>query len=141
VLTVRSFVLAAASFALVSCAVQPPAGGPNLRLDLQVRNSGIRGGFVWLESPAEGRWHRLGQAEFLCLTCPVPIAENVLGYEIAVLDDSCVVVARHQVVGGELLLEIDPGPVVRLGPAPPLGDWLPGDSAPLDRASVPCPPP
>jgi hypothetical protein len=109
------------------------------RLDLQVRNSGLRGGYLWLSiTGGAGRWHQFGQATFSCVTCPVPFGGTGPSYDIAVLDESCRMVAKHQATGGELLLEIDIGPVVKLVEAPPLQDWMPEDSAPADPATVPC---
>ena len=112
-----------------------------LPLDLQVRNSGLPGGYLWLamaDQPMTGRWHHFGMAQFMCVTCPRPFVGFGASYEIAVLDDSCQVRAIQRTAGGQLLVEIDPGPTVRLVPAPPLGDWLPEDSPPADAASVPC---
>ena len=62
-------------------------------------------------------------------------------YDLVVLDESCHVRARYQTHGGQLLIEIDPGPAIRLVQAPPLGDWMPGDSPPADPAGIPCSPP
>jgi hypothetical protein len=110
-------------------------------LELQVRNSGLPGGYVWLsivDQPTQGRWHTFGRAEFICVTCPMPFVGTGTGYEIAVLDDSCAVRARHRPAGGRLLVEIDPGPAIRLIDAPPLADWMPADSSPADPATIPC---
>jgi hypothetical protein len=110
-------------------------------LDLQVRNSGLASGFIRLSIPGDPtseRWHGFGTAEFVCVTCPVPYASRAGPYEIVLLDERCRVVATLPTAGGHLLLEIDPGPTIRLGVAPPLGDWLPGDSMPLEVADVPC---
>lgn len=115
-----------------------------LPLDLQVRNSGLPGGYVWLSGihqPGSGRWHTFGMAEFFCVTCPVAFAGSPEGYVVAVLDQECRVHGRFETLGGELIVEIDLGPALRIGPAPPLQDWLPGDSMPADPASVPCAPP
>jgi hypothetical protein len=113
-------------------------------LDLQVRNNGLRGGYVWLgmaDQPNTGRWHPFGMAQFMCVTCPRPFVGAGTGYEIVVLDESCAVRARQRTVGGQLLFEIDLGPTFELIPAPPIGDWLPEDSPPADAAGVPCRPP
>jgi hypothetical protein len=141
----RSLLIASvAACAVAACSDAPVPSRVVVPLDLQVRNSGlIPGGFVWLstaDEPDENRWHRLGQAEFVCVTCPIPLGP-ASGYEIAVLDASCRVQATYAVDGGALLVEIGPGPTIRLIPAPPLGDWMPGDSGPEDPARIPCSPP
>ena len=113
-------------------------------LDLQVRNSGLPGGYLWLgiaDQPGAGRWHPFGMAEFLCITCPRPFLGAGAGYEIAVFDESCRQLADFRSLGGSLQVAIDPGPAIELVPAPPLGDWMPGDSAPADAGNVPCSPP
>jgi hypothetical protein len=110
-------------------------------LDLQVRNSGLPGGYLWLAmagQPTTGRWHRFGMAEFICVTCPTAFVGFGTSYEIAVLDESCHVRASLRTTGGQLLVDIDLGPAIRLVQAPPLQDWLPADSAPVDPAAVPC---
>ncbi len=138
------------AIAVTACAEEatPPASiepGPALSaLDLQVRNSGMRGGYLWLgiaEQPSAGRWHPFGMAEFLCVTCPRPFLGAGAGYDIAVFDEACALQARFQTLGGLLLVAIDLGPTIELVPAPPLGDWIPGDSAPADAGTVPCAPP
>ena len=136
---VVAFVIASA---LAACSEAPtvPDSEP---LDLQVRNSGLPGGYVWLSTAgdrSQGRWHRFGMAEFLCVTCPVPFVGLGSQYEIAVLDEACVVVDRFQTGGGQWLVEID-ARTTSLVAAPPLGDWMPGDSEPVSLASVPCLPP
>ena len=131
-----------AACGVASCAetrIVPPDALP---LDLQVRNSGLPGGFVWLSMtghPDAGRWHQFGMAEFFCVTCPIQFEGAGGSYEIAILDESCNVRSRERTTGGNLLIEIDPGPVIKLVDAKPLGDWLPGDSAPADPAGIPCP--
>ena len=80
-------------------------------------------------------------AEFFCVTCPVRYAGLGPSYEIGVFGMACEVLAIRQTVGGQLQVEIDPGPTIRLIEAPPLGDWLPGDSIPVDPATIPCAPP
>ena len=108
---------------------------------LQVRNSGLPGGYLWLamaDQPTTGRWHRFGMAEFICVTCPEAFVGSGTSYEIAVLDESCHVRASLRTTGGKLLVDIDLGPTIRLIEAPPLQDWLPADSAPVDPAAVPC---
>jgi hypothetical protein len=110
-------------------------------LDLQVRNNGLPGGYLWLAmtgQPTTGRWHRFGMAEFICVTCPEAFVGFGASYEIAVLDESCHVRASLRTTGGKLLVDIDLGPSIRLVQAPPLQDWLPADSAPTDAAAVPC---
>jgi hypothetical protein len=112
-------------------------------LDLQVRNSGLPGGYVWLSTVGDrslGRWHRFGMAEFLCVTCPVPFVGSGSPYEIAVLDEACVVVDRFETAGGQWLVEINPRSTA-LVEAPPIGDWIPGDSEPVGPEHVPCLPP
>jgi hypothetical protein len=113
-------------------------------LDLQFRNTGLKGGYLWLgmaDQPGTGRWHPFGMVEFMCVTCPRPFVGAGAGYEIVVLDESCAVRARQRTVGGHLLFEIDLGPTFELIPAPPIGDWMPVDSLPADVASIPCRPP
>jgi hypothetical protein len=126
-----------------ACASTPVS--PNaLPLDLQVRNSGLDGGFVWLGSanePGRSRWHAFGMAEFFCVTCPSAFQGSVEGYDVAILDESCGLRFAERTLGGQLIVEIDPGPTIRISPAQPLGDWLPGDSPPLEATRVPCPPP
>ena len=140
----QSIVVACLTACIVAaCTEAPPL--PNLaQLDLQVRNSGLPGGYVWLSlagQPGAGRWHQFGMAEFICVTCPKPFVGSGAAYEIAVLDETCRVRAVHRTTGGQLLVEIDLGPTVRLVQAPPLGDWLPADSAPADPTTIPCSPP
>ena len=148
----RSFILASLiAQAAAACAEAPAAPSPEETnqsmvspLDLQVRNSGLPGGYLWLSvtgQPNVGRWHRFGMAEFICVTCPAPFVGSGASYEIAVFDESCQLRALHRPIGGQLLVEIDLGPTVRLVQAPPLVDWLPSDSAPADLASIPCSPP
>ena len=113
-------------------------------LDLRVRNSGLRGGYLWLSlagQPGEGRWHRFGQAVFLCATCPVRFVGAGVAYEIVIFDEACQLRAVLRTFGGQMQVEIDPGPTIELVEAPPIGDWLPEDSPPVDPASVPCSPP
>jgi len=88
--------------------------------------------------PTTGRWHQFGMAEFICVTCPEAFVGVGASYEIAVLDESCHVRATLRTTGGQLLVEIELGPTIRLVDAPPLQDWLPADSAPVDPAAVPC---
>ncbi len=129
--------------AMVACTTPTPSEG-SATLDLQVRNSGLPGGYVWLaraDDRANGRWHRFGMAEFICATCPAPFSGSTAGFIVAVYDESCVVRGGFQTPGGQRLVEIDPGPTVRLVEAPPLQDWLPADSVAADPATVPCPPP
>ena len=142
------FVAFLVGFFVVACggtspSPEPGADGPPLpRLDLQLRNSGLRGGYLWLAiTGGGGRWHQFGMAEFICVTCAVPFGGSGESYEIAVLDETCQVRAVHQAPGGQLLVEIDLGPKVTLVQAPPLGDWMPVDSAPADPSRVPCYPP
>lgn len=109
------------------------------RLDLQVRNSGMHGGYLWLAiTGGAGRWHAFGQAEFLCVTCPVPFVGSGPSYEIAVFDEECALLASEHTKGGNLQVAIDPGPLITLVPAPPVIDWIPGDSPPADVVNVPC---
>jgi hypothetical protein len=115
-----------------------------LPLELRVRNSGLPGGYLWMsvvDQPGTGRWHRFGMADFFCATCPVPFAHVGAAYEIAVLDESCQLRAAQRTIGGKLQVEIDLGPTIKLVEAPPLGDWIPGDSPPADPGSIPCSPP
>jgi hypothetical protein len=115
-------------------------------LNVQVRNSGLPGGYLWLAvigQRAQGRWHHFGEAEFICVTCPEPfIGTGSHGYELAVLDESCRLLEfAGGVAGGSLLVEIDPGPTITIDDAPPLGDWMPADSTPAPLGNVPCSPP
>jgi hypothetical protein len=137
---------------VAGCAEAPtaPAPAPNesrralSALDLQVRNSGLPGGYLWLgiaDQPGAGRWHQFGMAEFLCVTCPRPFVGAGAGYQIAVFDDSCRQVANFRSSGGPQQVAIDAGPTIELVPAPPLGDWLPGDSEPARAGTIPCTPP
>jgi hypothetical protein len=80
-------------------------------------------------------------AEFICVTCPTPFAGSSAGFIVAVYDESCVVRGGFQTPGGHRLVEIDLGPTVSITDAPPLQDWLPGDSLAADPATVPCVPP
>jgi hypothetical protein len=139
------------AIAVAACAESPTPRGPDATqgsvvspLDLRVRNSGIQGGYLWLgmvDQPGSGRWHRIGEAEFSCVTCPKPFVGVGSGYEVVVLDEACRVLAAFQPLGGQLQVEIDIGLPIKLIQAPPLGDWLPGNSAPIDPATVPCAPP
>jgi hypothetical protein len=144
VLTQKRGGLALATVLLASaCAVNPPQTPlPSVSpLDLQVRNSGLRAGFLWLagaDEPDRGRWHAFGMATFSCVTCPTTFTGSSSGYAITVFDDACRQMASARTLGGGLIVEIDPGPVVRIGAAPPLGDWLPEDLPPVDPSSVPC---
>lgn len=129
--------------AIVACTATTPDAG-TATLDLQVRNSGMPGGYVWIakaDERANGRWHRFGMAEFICVTCPTPFTGSSAGFIVAVFDESCVVRGGFQTPGGQRLVEIELGPTIRLIEAPPLGDWLPADSTAADPATVPCPPP
>jgi hypothetical protein len=138
------------ALAVASCAedAASPASvepAPDLTaLDLQVRNSGMPGGYLWLgiaDQPSAGRWHPFGMAEFLCVTCPRPFLGAGAGYEIVVFDEACRQLADFRSLGGSLQVVIDLGPTIELVPAPPLGDWIPGDSPPADAGTVPCSPP
>jgi hypothetical protein len=139
------------AIAVAACAEPPAPRGSDatqasivIPLELRVRNSGIHGGYLWLgmvDQPAAGRWHRIGEAEFSCVTCPKPFVGFGPSYEIVVLDEACHVLAAFQPLGGHLQVEIDIGLPIKLIQAPPLGDWLPGDSASVDPATVPCAPP
>jgi hypothetical protein len=147
----RFLVLASFTVIVVSGCAEAPASpsaneeGPALSaLDLQVRNSGLPGGYLWLAMADQrntGRWHRFWMAEFMCVTCPRPFGGIGTGYEIAVFDEACQLRARFRTPGGALQVAIDPGPTITLDVAPPLGDWLPGDSIPADPATIPCSPP
>ena len=118
---------------------QAEGGRPLPKLDLQVRNSGLHGGYLWLGiTGGGGRWHRFGQAEFLCVTCPQPFGGSGPSYEIAVFDEQCQLHAREHTQGGNLQVAIDLGPRITIVPAPPVIDWMPGESAPIDAAQVPC---
>jgi hypothetical protein len=122
-------------------ATTEPAGeaAPLQKLDLQVRNSGLHGGYLWLGvTGGAGRWHRFGQAELLCVTCPVPFSGSGPSYEIAVFDEQCQLHAREHTPGGSLQVAIELGPRITIVPAPPVIDWVPGDSPPIDAAEVPC---
>jgi hypothetical protein len=122
----------------------PSPVGASVPLDLRVRNSGLPGGLLWVAVTGDGetgRWHRLGTAEFLCVTCPQPLPGIGPTYDLAVLDGSCQVREAFRTVGGPWQIEIDPGPTVKLIPAPPLGDWLPADSDPAEPTTIPCSPP
>lgn len=126
---------------VVAACAEVPVTPSAQRLDLQVRNSGLPGGYVWLspaDQPGPGRWHQFGMAEFFCVTCPVPVVGSGTGYDLAILDEFCRTRATYRTVGGQLLVEIDLGPTVRLVQAPPLRDWMPEDSMPADPASIPC---
>jgi hypothetical protein len=146
----RLLALAVLAIVVAACTEAPPSpsananGPPIAALDLQVRNSGMPGGYLWLSMADQrqtGRWHQFGMAEFMCVTCPRPFGGIGAGYEIAVFDEACALRARFRTPGGELQVAIDLGPTITLVPAPPLGDWLPGDSAPVDPGTVPCSPP
>ena len=144
----RFALLIAATGSIVACGAGTRSDAPRpslvVPLDLQVRNSGLRGGYVWLSvagDQTQSRWHRFGQAEFICVTCPEPFVGSGSGYEIAVLDESCRLQARYRVEGGALLVEIDLGPTLQIIPAPPLLDWMPEDSSAADPANIPCGPP
>lgn len=139
--------LVASLASLAACSgLNPPTPVETIHpLNVQVRNSGLPGGYLWLgiigERP-EGRWHRFGQAEFICVTCPEPFIGTGVGYQLAVFDESCRLLEfTGGVAGGSLLVEIDPGPTIRIGNAPPLGDWMPADSTPAPVGNVPCSPP
>lgn len=121
-------------------AADPGTQAPPLQtLDLQVRNSGMEGGYLWLGiTGGAGRWHKFGQAEFLCVTCPVPFGGSGPSYEIAVFDEECRLRAREHAQGGSLQVAIDLGPRISLVAAPPVIDWIPGESPPMDPAQVPC---
>jgi|SRR6187402_671568 len=131
------------------CAAPSPsptaADAPDLAvLDLQVRNSGLRGGYLWLsmaDQPQTGRWHQFGSAEFVCVTCPNAFRGIGSGYEIAVFDEACDLHGHFRTLGGRLQVAIDLGPTITLVPAPPLGDWMPADSLPAEPGTVPCSPP
>jgi hypothetical protein len=136
------------AIAVAACGASPSPQNPVAAegslvspIDLQVRNSGLPGGYLWLamaDQPTTGRWHRFGMAEFICVTCPEAFVGFGRSYEIAVLDEACHVRASLRTTGGKLLVDIDLGPTIKLVEAPPLQDWLPADSAPVDPASVPC---
>ena len=119
-------------------------GGAVVPLELEVQNSGLPGGYVWLgltDQPATGRWHQFGMAVLMCVTCPVPLAGIGASYDIAILDKACAVQAALRTPGGHLRWEIGPGPQFSLAPAPTGGDWIPGDSEPAKPGTVPCTPP
>ena len=146
----RFLACAVLAMAVAACTDAPPSssanadGPPLAALDLQVQNSGMPGGYVWLSMADQrqtGRWHRFGMAEFLCVTCPRPFTGAGAGYEIVVFDEACALQARFRTLGGPLQVAIDLGPTITLVPAPPLGDWMPVESAPADPGTVPCPPP
>lgn len=142
---IGALVVAACAGPTPSTSSAPPADESVLvPLDLRVRNSGLPAGYLWLSmtgQPGTGRWHRFGMAEFLCATCAVPFVGVGATYDVAVFDESCQLRAAHRTLGGQLQVEIDPGPTIKLVEAPPLGDWLPGDSPPADPGSIPCSPP
>jgi hypothetical protein len=121
-------------------ATEPAVQAPPLeKLELQVRNSGMHGGYLWLGiTGGAGRWHTFGEAEFLCVTCPVPFTGVGPSYEIAIFDEQCQLHAREHTKGGNLQVAIELGPLISLVPAPPILDWVPGDSPPADVAQVPC---
>lgn len=110
-------------------------------LELQVRNSGLPGGYVWVaraDDPGSFRWHGIGMAEYICVTCPVPFEGSTAGFIVAILDKNC---AGHGIVRltpGAHLVAVDPGPTVTATTPPVGGDWLPVDSQPLAVGSVPC---
>lgn len=146
----RFFAVAILALIVAACvdASPPPsanAPGPAIAaLGLQVRNSGMSGGYLWLSMADQrqtGRWHQFGMAEFMCVTCPRPFGGIGAGYEIAVFDEACALRARFRTLGGQLQVAIDPGPTITLVPAPPIGDWLPGDSEPAGAGIIPCSPP
>lgn len=149
----RLLVLVVVMLMLLACActdVPPPTSGSpasigaGVPLDLRVRNSGVPDGLLWLAvtgEPETGRWHHLGTAEFLCITCPQPLPGIGPTYDLAILDASCQVRWAFQTVGGNWQVEIDPGPTVKLIPAPSLGDWMPSDSGPADQVAIRCTPP
>jgi hypothetical protein len=138
----RSLGLCFVAASLVGCGGAPQAAvqaPPLERLDLQLRNSGMHGGYLWLGiTGGAGRWHTFGQAEFLCVTCPVPFVGSGPSYEVAVFDEECSLRAREHTKGGNLQVAIELGPHITLVPAPPVIDWIPGDSPPADVANVPC---
>ena len=131
--------IAAAAFGC-SGAAEPAVQAPPLeKLELQVRNSGMHGGYLWLGiTGGAGRWHTFGQAEFLCVTCPVPFSGSGPSYEIAVFDEECQLHAREHTRGGNLQVAIESGPSISVVAAPPIIDWVPGESPPADVAQVPC---
>jgi hypothetical protein len=119
-------------------------GGPVIPLELEVQNSGLPGGYLWLgitDQAASGRWHRFGDAELLCVTCPVPLPGVAASYDIAIFDETCVLRSARRTPGGHLRWEIGLGPTFTLAPAPVGGDWIPGDSAAAAPGRVPCTPP
>lgn len=140
--------LVVSACAAAPASINPVGPSPDdnalLPLDLQVRNSGLSSGYLWLSitgQPGAGRWHQFGMAELICVTCAVSMVGSGTSYELAVVDESCQVRVVRRTVGGRLRLEIDPGPTFRLLEAPPPGDWLPTNSAPADPATIPCAPP
>lgn len=138
----RVLALAFLAACIVASCAEGPVPASAVPLDLQVRNSGLPAGYLWLSMtghPDTGRWHQFGMAEFFCATCPVPFVGAGASYDVAVLDEACHVRSMERTIGGRLLLEIDLGPTIRLVEAPPLGDWLPEDSTPADPSSIPCP--
>ena len=141
--SLRALLLASSLACVVAACSDAPTIDDAGPIDLQVRNSGLPGGYLWLSTAgdrSQGRWHPFGLAEFLCVTCPVPYDGSGPGYDIAVLDESCVVRGVFQAGEGQWLVEIDFGKPTLVA-APPLGDWMPGDSMPATPASVPCLPP
>jgi hypothetical protein len=133
-------VMSAASVGCAGAASEPAAeASPLEKLELQIRNSGMHAGYLWLGiTGGAGRWHTFGQAEFLCVTCPVPFTGAGPSYEIAVFDEACQLLARDHTNGGHLLVAIELGPRISLVPAPPITDWVPGGSAPAAIDDVPC---
>lgn len=135
---------------VLACGEPAPSPGPTdalpsaaalQPLDLVIRNSGLPGGFVLVSvtgQPTVGRWHSFGMAELLCLTCPEPFNASGPSYELVVVDEACKVMSVNRTLGGDLWLEIDPGPIVRLGEAPPPGDWIPSESPPMEASTPPC---
>ena len=139
-------VLVVCCMSLTACGAMlaTPVDRSVVPLNVQVRNSGLPGGYVWLANPGEpsqARWHTFGQAEFICVTCAVPFVGTGYGYTVAVLDERCNLLDFTGIFGGDVLIEIEPGPTIRLVDAPPLGDWMPTDSTPAPMSEVPCPPP
>ena len=131
-----------AAVGVATCSPPEPATLPAaVPLELQVRNAGLPGGYIRLAPAAQGsqgRWHKFGMAEFICVTCPTPFVGSRSGYDILVLDTTCQVKGRYRTDGGQLLVDINIGPTVSLVKAQPITDWLPAESAPIDAAEVPC---
>jgi hypothetical protein len=138
----RVLVLCAIGWLLAACEASTPL--PHATLELQIRNSGLPGGFVWVaraDDPASFRWHAFGMAEYLCITCPTPFDGSTAGFLVAILDEQCVEHGVLRLAPGPNLVAVDLGPVVTATSPPTGGDWLPGDSPPLAVGAVPCSPP